>query len=107
MSQIVKGDDREIKITMRQKTPDGKVGDPLDLTGKTVKMAYKNESGVRVEINATVDSAILGKITVPFTDVQSQALKVGDFKFDIIVDEAGDTQTYPIQNKITIKDKNS
>lgn len=107
MSEITRGDDREIKITMRQKLPDGKVGDPLDLTGKTVSIAYRDQANASVSIAATIDSAILGKITVPFTDTQSAALRPGDFKFDIVVDEAGDTQIYPVSGKVTVKVRNA
>lgn len=108
MAQITKGEDRSFTITLRDKRSDGTVGDPLDLTSKTVSVKYRDESGTLQTIACSVlGSPLLGKVTVPFTDAQSATLKVGDFKFDVVVTEGTDEQIYPQESKITVLQRKS
>lgn len=103
MAQITKGEDRSFTITLRDKRSDGSIGDPLDLTSKTVSIKYRDESAVLQTIACSIlGSALLGKVTVPFTDTQSNGLKIGDFKFDVVVTEGSDEQIYPQESKINV-----
>lgn len=107
MSQITKGEDRSFTITMRGLRSDGTVGDPINLTGKTVTIKYRDEANALQTLACTVDNAILGRIIANFTDTQSATLKAGDFKFDIYVTEGSNEQIYPISNKILVKARNA
>ncbi len=107
MSQITKGEDRSFTITMRGLRSDGTVGDPIDLTGKTVTLKYRDEANTLQTVSCTVENAVLGRIHVAFTDTQSNTLKAGDFKFDIHVVEGSSEQIYPISNKIVVRARNA
>ncbi len=107
MAQITRQEDRSFTITMRDRRSDGTVGDPVDLTGKTVTVVYRDEASVVQTIACTINNALLGKITVPFTDAQSASLRVGDFKFDIVITEGASQQIYPQENQITVRPRNS
>lgn len=103
MAQITKGEDRSFTVTLRSKRSDGSIGDPLNLTNKVVTVKLRDEAGTIQTIACSIlGNALLGKITVPFTDTISSVLKPGDLKFDIVVTEGTDEQIYPQQSKINV-----
>jgi hypothetical protein len=107
MAQITRGEDRSFTITLRDVDCNGVVGDPHDLTGKTVTVTYRDQAGVAQTLPCNILAATLGRFEAVFTEAQSNNLRVGDFKFDIVVVEGSDTKIYPIEGKILVKARNT
>ena len=106
MAFLTKGEDREFFLTIRTVDCE-EIGDPLDLTGKTVTIQYRNNQGSIVTLPCTIINALLGKVSFSFNESQSNLLNNGPLPFDIVVDESGDTQIYPVSNKITVRNRNA
>jgi hypothetical protein len=106
MTFLTKGEDREFFLTIKTVECDT-VGDPLDLTGKTVTIQYKNNQNLIVTLPCTIVNALLGKISFSFNDTQSSQLNNGPLPFDIVVVEGSDMQIYPVSNKITVRNRNA
>ena len=80
MDEVYKGQDKSIVIRLR----DGN-GDPWDLSGKQV-VAQVKINKVATNINCSVvGSALLGKVSLPLTDVQTAQLDKGDLPIAVYV----------------------
>jgi len=90
MVNIVKGEDKE--ITVKLNITD--VG-PLDLTSKTISVKYLDgTNAIQTKTGTLVGTAPQGRFSFLLSDVETEALTLGNFDFDIYIDEAGDTQIY-------------
>lgn len=108
MAKIVKGSDVSIPITLLLKDSSG-VTLPQDLTGKTISVKYKNSSGVTVTVTGSpgisILNAVYGNLSLNLTDAETDALKSGDFPFDVILVQGSDTKIFKIEKQITVVDR--
>jgi hypothetical protein len=108
MSKIVKGSDVSIPVTLFLEDSAG-VRLPQDLTSKTISVKYKNSSGVVVMVTGSpgisVLNAVYGNLSLNLTDTETDALKSGDFPFNVILVEGSTTQIFIIEKQITVVDR--
>ena len=80
MDEVYQGQNKTISIRLR----DGN-DDPWDLTGKQI-IAQLKLNNVATNISCAIDgNAILGKVSLVLTDVQTAQLKKGDLPIAIYV----------------------
>jgi hypothetical protein len=104
---IIKGADVDLSIFLQIQEANG-ITLPYDLTSKTVSVSYKNSSNVlvtKVDPQVEVVDAVYANVILHLTDVDTEALKVGFFDFDVIVVEASDTKIWKFEKSVTVKDR--
>lgn len=104
---IIKGADVDLSIFLQIRDANG-ITLPYDLTAKTVSVSYKNTNNVlvtKVAPDVDVVDPVYANVILKLTDVDTEALKVGFFDFDVIVVEAADTKIWKFEKSVTVKDR--
>lgn len=102
--KVVQGEDKIIDLKIRDEN-----GDPYDLTGySAIEAKFKNTDGtlltLAVGTGVTVVSAILGRIQLSLTDLQTAELKAGDFMdFEVKITIGTSTQIVQFLRMLSVK----
>lgn len=73
-------------------------GNPIDYTGYTIDAEFRKtpDSSDFYSMGVTWDDASIGKFQVARTNVQTTAMVVGDYGFDVVVTSGGGVKYPPV-----------
>lgn len=107
MIRIIKGEDKEINVQMSLKNSLGVIIGPKDLTGKVITIKYK-ESGSETLVEiiaAALTPETQGRFVFSLSEIQTEALALGYFNFDIYLTESGNTDIERVIKLVTVEDR--
>ena len=100
--EVVKGEDILLKITLRDADKN-----PYDLTGKTVtvKAVILGVLTPFTSPDVEVVNAVLGQVTLRLSDTVTENLAVGDFNFDVYIEQGININIVRITKQVKVIDR--
>lgn len=106
MIKIVRGTDPKLAITLQQKDDCGEV-EPMPITNTmVVSFIYKDLIGKKTKTSTSgveITEPVYGKLSVSFTDIETEKMRLGTLDFDVQVEEGETKLIWNFVGKITVQ----